>query len=118
MGGGCPGGAPGKLRAAARHLFRDSRPPTEAEAAALGLTVDEATPRCDVWPDNVQSLNVFIAMLTQWRAGAMGLIGLDYAALPVVLDLNAVPQDDRSMIFEDIRAMEDAALAVMRQKNG
>lgn len=73
---------------------------------------------CDVWPDNTTSVNVFIAMLTQWRAGAMGVLGFDYSALPVVLECSEVPRDQWPQVFDDIRVMEDEALRILRSKNG
>jgi hypothetical protein len=61
-----------------------------------------------------------VSLLSQWRVGAMGATGLDYAVLPVVFDLVDVPKADRSSVFADIRVMEDAALEYMRlmQKAG
>lgn len=99
-------------------MIRDSRPPTQSEAAALGLTVEEATVHCNVWPDNVLAINTFISMLTQWRAGAMGVLGLDYTALPVVLECSRVPRDEWPQVFDDVRVMEDEALRILRAKNG
>ena len=63
-----------------------------------------------VWPDNVPTLNVFVAMSTQWRVGNNGATGLDYAALPVVEDRVGIRAD-----FDGLRAMEEAALAQMAE---
>ena len=63
-----------------------------------------------VWPDNVSTLNVFVAMSTQWRVGYNGATGLDYAALPVVEDRVGIKAD-----FDGLRAMEEAALAQMAE---
>lgn len=60
---------------------------------------------------------MFISMATQWRASFGGVIGLDYAALPTVLDLLAIPAANRADVFENLRVMEDAALEVMRSKS-
>ena len=68
-----------------------------------------------VWPDNVPTLNVFVAMSTQWRVGNNGAIGLDYAALPVVEDRVGIKPDDRRAVFDGLRAMEEAALAQMAE---
>lgn len=69
----------------------------------------------EVWPDNVPTIAVFIAMCTQWRVGMSGATGLDYAALPVVMRLNGIAAKDRPDVFEGIREMEDAALAKMHE---
>lgn len=84
----------------------------------FGLTMEEACgPPVEVWPDNVEALNVFIAMATQWRTSYGGAIGLDYNALPVVFDLVRVAQDARADVFDDLRILEDAALEQMRANN-
>lgn len=82
----------------------------------FGLTLEEASaPPVEVWPDNVDAINVFISMATQWRPSFGGVIGLDYAALPAVLDLLEVTKKKRAAVFEDLRVMEDAALETIRE---
>jgi hypothetical protein len=54
-------------------------------------------------------------MCTQWRTGVGGAIGLDYAVLPAIMELVGVPQDNRLEVFNDLRLMEDAALAHLRK---
>lgn len=80
------------------------------------MTVDEATPEVEVWPDNWQALQVLDGMATQWRVGANGATGLDYTALPVVLRMNAAPRSEWPELFECIRVMEGAALEKIREK--
>jgi hypothetical protein len=78
------------------------------------LTIEEASgPPVGVWPDNAPTIAVFIAMSTQWRVGMAGATGLDYNALPVVMRMHGIPAADRSVVFEGIREMEDAALGKM-----
>lgn len=99
---------------AARALYTPG--PSEAEAAAWGLTVQEASgPAVEVWPDNVQAINMFIAASTQWRVGLSGASGLDYSALESVLRMSGLPRKDWPPLFEDIRVMEDEALKTMRE---
>jgi hypothetical protein len=82
----------------------------------FGLTVEEATgPPVEVWPDNADALNVFIGMATQWRPSFGGVIGLDYAALPAVLDMLEITRKKRAAVFDDLRVMEDAALEKIRE---
>ena len=80
--------------------------------------MEEATPVTGIWPDNLASVNVFIAMSTQWRTGMSGATGLDYGALPAVLRMTSVPRAEWPEVFESIRVLEDAALEVMRRKHG
>jgi hypothetical protein len=67
----------------------------------------------ELWPDNVTAVNVFIAMSTQWRTGAMGATGLDYSALPSVFRLLAVPRALWTDTFECLRVLEGEALRTM-----
>ena len=94
-------------------MFRKG--PTEAEAAQYGLTLEEASgPAIEIWPDNLLSVNTFIAMLTQWRTGVGGATGLDYGVMPDVMRMTMVPRREWPQVFEDIRIMEDAGLEAMR----
>jgi hypothetical protein len=68
-----------------------------------------------VWPDNLVTVNAFIAMLTQWRVGMQGAIGLDYGVIPVVLELTQTPAAAWPEVFEGLRVMEEAALRRMRE---
>ncbi len=54
-------------------------------------------------------------MNTQWRAGAGGLIGLDYGALPVVMRFVGVKRDRWTDVFEGIRLMEATHLKLLRR---
>jgi hypothetical protein len=93
--------------------------PTAAEAAEWGLTVEEASgPPIDVWPDNLQAVNMFIAMGTQWRhAGIDGFrTGLDYNVLYRRMDRLGLSPELYDQMENDIRILEDAALAKMREK--
>lgn len=79
------------------------------------MTLEEAQgDAVGVWPDNIQAVNAFIQMSTQWRVSATGPTGLDYNALPVVMRMGCIPAKDRPSVFEDVRVMEDAALMKMR----
>lgn len=55
-------------------------------------------------------------MATQWRAGMGGATGLDYAALPSVMQMVGIPRKKWPELFEDIRTMEAAALNHMHKK--
>ena len=55
-------------------------------------------------------------LLTQWRTGPSGATGLDYTAIPVVLDMWQVTKpDERNDLFRDIKIMEVAALEHWRK---
>jgi hypothetical protein len=70
----------------------------------------------EVWRDNWPTLHVFLGMATQWR-WLVGMrsaqrVGLDYPALEVVMRLQGVKRRDRADMFNDVQAMERAALEV------
>jgi hypothetical protein len=75
-------------------------------------------PGFEVWPDCWDAVEVFRAMDTQWRhAGMAGVyIGLEYAALPVVMQLKRIPKKKWPEVFEDLRALETAALEFLNKK--
>lgn len=78
---------------------------------------EASAPPVEVWPDNEHTVNVFIAMLTQWRVDGMGIpTGLDYSAIPTVLELTGIPSAERVDVFDGLRVMEDAALEKMQAK--
>lgn len=72
----------------------------------------------EVWIENWQSLNVFLACATQWRIlvgmGGMLYQGIDYQALVKVIDLLKIR--DASTIFNDIQKMEAAAVTLLNQQ--
>lgn len=57
---------------------------------------------------------LFIDLMTQWRMGMAGPVGLDYTAIPAVMDLRDIPREERSELFDDLRVMESAALEQLR----
>jgi len=74
-----------------------------------------------VLPCNLEAVNVFWALSTQWRvasgmAGAARL-GLDYTAIPTTLRMLQVPRVRWPAVFDALRVMEHAALKVQREKD-
>jgi hypothetical protein len=96
-------------------LFRP--PPERSALAEFGLRPEDFPPEeIALWPDNVLVKDVFQAMNTQWRAGAAGPSGLDYAVLPIVLRFLGAPRSRHSEVFDGLRVMEMTALASMHRK--
>jgi hypothetical protein len=73
-------------------------------------------PPLPVWPDNRQTVALFLAMRTQWHVGMSGATGLIYAALPELWRRLKVPPAERDGCFFDLQIMEHAALAAMHDK--
>lgn len=85
------------------------------------LTKQAAERGVEVWPQHWHALRVFLGMATQWRviAGARRLLhlGLDYAALPIVLaehraNPHRVPLAE---LMPQLRVLEEAAC---EERNG
>jgi len=69
-----------------------------------------------IYPDNIITVEVFSSMLTQWRTGPSGPIGLDYGVLPMVMKFSEIGFSDQRDVFDGVRVMEMSALRTMREK--
>lgn len=69
----------------------------------------------EVWRENAPAFNAFTCMSTQWRkvVGMAGVFyeGLEYQAIPTVLRM--LNQPETPELFNDLRAMELAALPIL-----
>jgi hypothetical protein len=91
--------------------------------AALGFT---AKPRkqnedvFEVWDINAASLELFLAVQSQWRvisagmSGVMIWLGLDYQGVDVFMRRRAIDDADGNL-FADLVAMEDAAMSAFAE---
>lgn len=82
--------------------------PAHLVAALRGEAPPE--PTCDIWPDNIPAANLFRAMLTQWRVGPGGLVGLDYTAIEPVRRSLHITSRKAARLLPDLQVMEQAAL--------
>jgi hypothetical protein len=91
--------------------------PKDDELSALGLAWEDVAAdfECAVWPDNEKSVQVFVDMGTQWRMGFNGPYGLDFNVLPMLFHAHRVSRSLWSDMIHDVRVMESAALAAMRE---
>ncbi len=69
-----------------------------------------------VWPENRKAVETFIAIATQWRWDGMTgvFFGFDYPGMEAALRMLGVKNHRR--MFEDLRAMERAALEVLNKE--
>ena len=87
--------------------------------AALGFDpedFDEEDNIIEVWECNADAFYVFESMATQWRVGMAGATGLDYAAMPVVMDMVGVRSKRRTEVFASVQIMEQEALATWAEE--
>ena len=110
--------ARGELEISHRH--DDSSPPVEVDEAlaAFGLVLeDEAKPDAGrvfwLWPEHEPVLQIWFAVQTQWRVGAAGATGLDYAGVDALLRLRRLCGGRRrtARLVADLQVMEHATLA-------
>lgn len=76
----------------------------------------------EIWPDNLKTLNVFLALSAQWEVvaaadGEMVRTRLLWESFEILMKYtNGIPRRERSKLFNDIRGMEKAALFAMDQE--
>lgn len=97
------------------------------EALAMGLDPDSLRlpPDPTQWPfillpENVESLDFFLGISSQWTrqftpSGRLVFLGLDYAGVEAAMRLHGVSKARRAALFADVRLMERAALPVLSQ---
>jgi hypothetical protein len=94
----------------------------EEEIADLPLEEEVEPACCEIWPENLTTLRMFLAMATQWDLavfeGEAVRTNLKYTALPVVRSgmRRKISGKEWPDIFEGIRSMEAAALKVIRER--
>jgi len=68
----------------------------------------------ELWPENLPAVHLYLACDTQWRyAGLSGApTGLDYAGVQAVMDLQAIPAEQRADLFTDLQVLERTHLEV------
>lgn len=120
VGGNPPRSAPGKLIAVARRWADDGAPDDdeyEEDAADFGLAGEIVVARrqpVPIWPENLETVDVFFALESQWRPRG----GIERSAIWSTLKLMAVPKPRRRRCFEDLLVMERAALRVFASADG
>lgn len=66
-----------------------------------------------LWPELQASLLAWFAVQTQWRVGATGATGLDYAGVEALLRLRKLARGPRrtAQVVADLQVMERATLS-------
>jgi len=94
------------------------RIPTEAELIDEPYTVQDfidARDTIEVWDENWDVVHLFARYSTQWRAGGMGVIGLDMTVFFHELDRKRVPEDEYDEMLSKLGVIEGAALKQMNK---
>lgn len=73
-----------------------------------------------IWPENELAVQMFCRIGTRWRymargmQGAMFVAGVQWDAVYPLLDRLGLPDDDWADLLQQLEAMEQAALPVIR----
>ena len=73
-----------------------------------------------IWPENLETLTVFLALKTQWNKlavfdGPPRYIGIRYEVIPMVMRNKRVKRDAWPDVFEGLQIIESAALAELNK---
>lgn len=106
------GWSPGKLIDAAKAIHSPD------VGVADGFTAEDYGEEdgVQVWPENWPTFLLFLDMHTQWYVGMNGPTGLRYSVLWQRMDALKIHGVEREQMFQDIRAMEMAALREIHKK--
>jgi hypothetical protein len=90
------------------------------QAFGLVLQTDNAPDAhlVELWTENEPAVALFARLLTQWRMGPGGPVGLDYTPLPMLLDMLRVRKRDRQAAFDGLREMESEGLRWLAEQRG
>lgn len=73
-----------------------------------------------MWPENVQAVELFQQLGTQWLAAPMGgYLGLNYAVLPTVIawcGIRIAPEDMPD-VWQALRWLEGEALGLLNKRD-
>lgn len=91
----------------------------KADAAAFGLAIegaDEEDEEIEIWPQNLETVDAFLACQTQWSVSEMSgaYLGLRYADVAATLDM--LGASDKRDVFWGLRVMEREALDILRSR--
>lgn len=86
-----------------------------ADAKAFGVIMAEPEPvEFGIWPENLETVQLFIDVQTQWRTTGSGVIGLDYGVVLALASLNGAT--DPLALLRDLQVMEMRARDLINQE--
>ncbi|NYT38869.1 hypothetical protein ERD78_18870 [Allopusillimonas soli] len=89
--------------------------PPEVIAAARGAQRHEQTEHFEVWPENWQSVELFLDLATSWTWLSGGLtvparLGLPATQVQAAIRMLGLRGSNRTQAYRDVRTMESAVL--------
>lgn len=92
------------------------QPPSQKSLEGSGFTAEDYAPEpAEVWPENTQAFLLFEKVSTQWRHDMNGPYALDHNVVLTHMARMRLDDDEHDELFDDIRVMELAGLAAMRE---
>ncbi|UOP05871.1 DUF1799 domain-containing protein [Alysiella crassa] len=76
---------------------------------------DLADNQTEVWAHHWQAVELFQQMSSQWRMGFGGAVGLDYAVLFKLMDLQGIEKSRKLELLAQIQVCESAALDIFHR---
>lgn len=71
----------------------------------------------EIWPENVETVNFFMRLQTQWvYAGMGGLVGLNYQSVDMLFRIERTSPKKQREILEGLRFMEAVVVNVIAEK--
>jgi len=112
------GGQAKKLINAVDHWFHgDGTPDKELleDAKAFGIILAKPEPvEFAIWPENLETVQLFMDVQTQWRTTSGGVMGLDYGVVLSLLSLKGAT--DPIALLGDLQVMEMRARELINQE--
>ena len=65
-----------------------------------------------VWPENWDTVELFLRCQTQWRTSVGGVTGFDYSSVLALVNMYAYSKET----FEDLQIMEVAAISYLNKE--
>ena len=92
------------------------QPPSAKELEGSGFTAEDYEPEpVAVWPENAQAFRLFDRVRNQWRCDMGGPYALDHNVVLAHMARMSLSDEEHDVLFDDIRVMEAAGLAAMRE---
>ena len=81
----------------------------------LGVILPEPEPvEFGIWPENLDTVELFMDVQTQWRTTSAGVMGLDYGVVLSLLSLKGA--NDPLAVIRDLQVMEMRARELINQE--
>lgn len=94
------------------------------EVAEIASKLTEDAGHFEVWPENWNAVQLFLAVTSQWRKTVIATMskvivrydGFDYPAVEAVMRIHNVPKAERAEMFRSLQVMEVAAATAMNER--